>query len=102
MAAGRHGGIREELMMGKLHPCLAGRRGSEGSDPSLRLRLLSRVWEKMAHEGLVKPAWWPFSGLVTNLGLSFSQYNMFTYTHVSTSGLILSLLFYSKLKEVRE
>lgn len=57
----------------------------------------------MAREGLIgQPAWRPFSGLVTNLGLSFSQSNMFTYTHISTPGLIPSLLFRSKLKEARE
>lgn len=52
--------------------------------------------------GIGQPAWWPFSELVTNLSLSFSQSNMFTYAHVSASGLIPSLPFHSKLKEVRK
>lgn len=47
--------------------------------------------------GTGQTAWWSFTGLVTNLSLSFSMPNMFIFTHVSASGLVPSLFFHGNL-----
>lgn len=79
-------------------PLPGSKEGLRGTSP-IYLRLLSRVWENMAHEGTGQTAWWPFSGLVTNLGLPFSMPNMFAYTHVSAYDLVPSIFFQKELKE---
>ena len=99
MAAGRHGGTREELMRGNF--TLAWQGGGTQRDPSHSLETLEQGMEDDPG-GIGQPSWWPFSERGTNLSLSFSQSNTFTYAHVPASGLILSLLFHSKLKEARE